>query len=304
MNDLHELLRDAVADVEPTDRLDDLRARTADPAHAAARPWFVAAGATVLVTAAAVTVFAVLDDGPTEPAHHHDHGTAMEPPAATELVPAYFLGETPQGVLLYREFDEVPAGDPLQGALDRIQQPAVDPDYTTGWEPGTLVAAAVVDGTIDVELAAGHHLRIDELAAQQVVYTLQGALGESLPVRFVQGDTVVLGPITAAPEADVLNPVSISDPAERNEYSGSFVARGRASSFEGTVPWQLRQGATVVREGFATATGAMGRLSPWEATVDLAGVAPGKYIFVALTDDPSDGEGPGPFADTRTISVR
>ena len=95
MNDLHDLLHDAVDDIEPADRLAELRARTASPAHAA-RPWFYAAGATVLATAAAVAVVAVMDGGPAPvgPSHegmHHSDGPSTTP--GPPLVPVYYLGD-------------------------------------------------------------------------------------------------------------------------------------------------------------------------------------------------------------------
>ena len=37
--------------------------------------------------------------------------------------------------------------------------------------------------------------------------------------------------------------------------------------------------------------------------IDVSDLAPGTYTFVAMTDDPSGGEGLGPFTDTRTIIV-
>ena len=86
---------------------------------------------------------------------------------------------------------------------------------------------------------------------------------------------------------------------------GSFVARGRANSFEATVPWQIRRGTDEpVAEGFATAEGTGDRLYRWETEVDVSDLAAGTYTFVAMTDDPSGGtEGFGPFTDTRTIIV-
>ena len=35
----------------------------------------------------------------------------------------------------------------------------------------------------------------------------------------------------------------------------------------------------------------------------MSDLTPGTYTFVAMTDDPSGGEGLGPFTDTRTIIV-
>ncbi len=56
-------------------------------------------------------------------------------------------------------------------------------------------------------------------------------------------------------------------------------------------------------DGFATAEGWVDKLYPWETDVDLSGVAPGSYTFAALTDDPSAARVPGPFEDTKTITV-
>jgi hypothetical protein len=124
-------------------------------------------------------------------------------------------------------------------------------------------------------------------------------------VRFLQ-DGEVLTTMDAAPQNDVLSLVSISDPAEGNSYSGSMIARGRASSYEATVPWELRnEDGEVVRSGSATAAGWMDRLYSWQTEVDLKGLPFGFYTFVALTDDPSGGaEGNGPYTDTRLITVR
>ena len=302
-DDLSTLLHDAVADVEPADRLEEIRARTSSPSRSAARPWFYAAGATVLATAATVAAFAVVDrhDGGDPGPSHHGHEMH------TELVPTYYVGDTPHGPRLFREFVIVSGDDPLSAALDRIQDQADDPDYRTSWPSGSFENATVVDGTIDVELGDADPVfagALETLAPQQVVYTLQGTLGQRLPVQFLQDGEPVGDPVDAAPQIDVLSLMSISDPAEGEEYSGSFTARGRASSYEATVPWEIRDGDTVVKKGFATAKGWMGRLYEWQAEVDLTGIAPGKYVFVAMTSDPSDGEGPGPFTDTRTIVVR
>ena len=69
---LSELFHDTVDEIEPTDRLAEIRARTTAPAPVA-RPWWYAAGGVVLATAAAVTAFAVLDveGGGSEREHHH-----------------------------------------------------------------------------------------------------------------------------------------------------------------------------------------------------------------------------------------
>jgi hypothetical protein len=307
VNDLTELLNDAVDDVEPTDRLEAIRARTAAPARAA-RPWWYAAGGVVLATAATVTVVAVVQGGPSGDGGHHDHDVATDPTVQTVLMPAYFLGDTPMGPRLYREFNQVRANDPLEGALARIQRPASDPDYATAWPHGSFTSAYLgtndtikVDlGTADVEGAGA-----EDLGVQQVVYTLQGTLGRQLPVQFVRDGEPVGAPVDALPQNDVLSLVNISDPAEGMAYSGSIIARGRANSFEATVPWEIQdEDGKQVLSGFATATGTQDRLYPWEVRIDVSDLPFGFYTLVAMTADPSEGEGPDPFTDTRTIIVR
>jgi Immunoglobulin-like domain of bacterial spore germination len=108
----------------------------------------------------------------------------------------------------------------------------------------------------------------------------------------------------AAPQNDVLAFVNVTEPAEGASVSGTFTASGVANSFEATVPWEIRdQDGKKVLDGFATAEGWGDHLYPWESQVDLSGLPPGTYTFVALTDDPSDGEGAGPTEDTKTITV-
>ena len=43
----------------------------------------------------------------------------------------------------------------------------------------------------------------------------------------------------------------------------------------------------------------MDKLYPWQTSVDVSGLAPGDYTFVAMTDDPSGGEGAARPVDTR-----
>lgn len=290
--DLSDLLHDAVSDVEPADRIDEIRDRVGSSPGGAARPWWYAAGGVVLATAAALTAFAVVG-GDGTPAGDHDGHVAT--PSETQVVAAYFVGDTERGPRLFREFDEVPAGDPLQAALDRIEQPASDPDYRTPWTETSFGEVRVHDDVIHVDVQDA--VLDDPLAVQQVVYTLQGALGERLPVSL--GDT----DHRAEPWQDVLNHVSISDPAEGEAYEGFMIARGRAYSFEATVGWEIRdEDGRVVLEGSTTAADST-RLAAWETRIDLAELASGSYTFEARTDDPTV-EPPGPDTDTRTIIVR
>lgn len=254
-------------------------------------------------------------------------GSPSEPsppaPSTTEAattVPAYFVGETPQGPRLYREFERV-LGDPYLEAFALLAAgEADDPDYLS-FVPSGAPSAVEHDegaGLIVVELpddgwttpTEGMDDARAELAVQQIVYTLQGVAQSRDPVEFRLGGTATTifgidsaGGIRNAPPLETLALVNITMPEEGQTVSGTFSANGLASSFEATVPWEIRQDGQVVADGFATAEGWMDKLYPWQTDVDVSGLAPGEYEFVALTDDPSGGEGGGPHEDSKTIIV-
>jgi len=111
-------------------------------------------------------------------------------------------------------------------------------------------------------------------------------------------------PLANGPVLETLALVNVTTPEQGASVSGTFTASGVASSFEATVPWEIRQDGEVVERGFSTAEGWMDKLYPWETEVDVSGLAPGDYQFVAMTDDPSGGaEGAGPTEDSKTITV-
>jgi len=317
---IRELLTDAVSDVEPAHRLAEIQARTARPDRRSR--WYVAGGA-MLATAAAVTTFAVVtnlggDDG-TTPDPAPDPTEAVE----THAVPAYYIGETPNGPRLYREFANVDATVPkLEASLSLLETGPADPDYPTAWGPDSFAGASVQGDVIYIELAdkslhdrpEGMSQAEAGLAIEQVIYTVQGAVGQGrLPVQFrLDGNPIneTLGeatsePLVESPQLDVLALVSISDPAENAVVSGSFTAKGVASAFEATVVWQIRDSdEAVVLQKFATAEGYLDRLWPWQTQVDVSELEPGTYTFVAITADGSGiSGGPGPTYDTRTIVI-
>jgi Immunoglobulin-like domain of bacterial spore germination/Sporulation and spore germination len=239
---------------------------------------------------------------------------------AESAVAVYYLGDGPRGPVLFREFQRSAAGDLLTDAVNRaIGGRPSDPDYHSGWVSGVTATASAAGSSIVVDLSgpAGTALADDprqgRLAIQQVVYTAQAALQDRRPVTFlIDGKPAssllgleVGGPVEAAPVLKTLSLMSITTPEEGQVVSGSFEASGVNNSFEASVSYEIRSGDQVVASGFGMAEGwGEDKLFPWTLTVDLAGVAPGTYAFVAMNDDPSGGEGPGPDIDTRTIVVQ
>lgn len=237
-------------------------------------------------------------------------------------VPVYFVGDTPQGPRLYREFREVPADNPLEEAAALVTAgDTLDPDYLTLFPGGAFASVAYDETAEEFHVVVGDdswNTAVDQtrkearLAVQQLVYTLQGVQQTRAPVKvFVQegGPAGLLfgidttDGVTNDPELDVLAFVNVTAPEEGSTVSDTFTASGVASSFEATVPWEIRQDREVVKHGFSTAEGWMDKLYPWETEVDVSDLAPGDYTFVAMTDDPSDGEGFGPTEDSKNITV-
>lgn len=113
------------------------------------------------------------------------------------------------------------------------------------------------------------------------------------------GDAVAEDPkVSAQPSEEPSAPprtsglITLRAPAEGATVSDSFEASGKANSPEANVPWEVRDttGETVL-EGAATAEGWVDKLYPWNTTVDVSELEPGVYLFIARTDDTSDGEG-------------
>lgn len=252
-----------------------------------------------------------------------DPTTSPGSTAGGSTVAVYLAGQTPQGLRLYREFRAVPAGDALVAAVGLLSGGDVlDPDYRSLF-PGGSFASVVHDedaGRIVAELRddgwverpadmTGSDAR---LAVQQLVHTAQAAVQERVPVVVtLDGTPTSLFGLDTADGVrnddplDVLALVSVTAPEQGGTVRGSFRASGVASAFEANVPWQLRRGDEVVLEGFATAEGWMDRLYPWQTEeIDVSGLEPGAYTFVASTGDASSGEGPGPTTDSKEIEVR
>jgi hypothetical protein len=257
--------------------------------------------------------------------------SATDTPTTTEptgtpveaAVPVYFAGDGPRGTVLFREFQPGIGADPVaQAAQAAVAGPALDPDYRSLWPAGTQATASYDGDVITVDLTgadlhdrpAAMTKRDAAIAIQQVVYSVQAAAQARAGVQLLldgQHTDQVLGspasePLTNAKGSDVLSQMSITAPEEGQQVSGSFKASGVNNAFEATFTWELRDSnGQVVANDFGTAEGCCesDKLFPWTADVDLTGVAPGTYTFVAMNDDPSGGEGKGPDVDTRTIVV-
>jgi hypothetical protein len=346
---LRDLLHDAVSDVEPRQGLDAIRART-KVTPMSARPWIFGVGGAVVATAATIVAFTVLADdtrptsGPqpagqpstTAESPTTDEGTPSEEPSQTAAaeetvaVPVYYLGDTPQGPRLYREFHESTADLPDQRLVaaisDAVQGEPLDPDYQSPWPAGIEVVEGAFEGSaggspimVGLRSEAGTSLaerpdgmtdQTAEMAVQQLVYTATAAVQETPGVQFkIDGkptDELLGVPIPeTVKRADPLSTqalVWIIDPAEGTTVEGAFEVSGVGAFHEANVLWQLRDGDRVVKQGHAMSLEAF-RIAPY--SFEVPAPPPGTYTLVVAQSDPSGGaEGSGPAQDTKTITVR
>jgi hypothetical protein len=267
--------------------------------------------------------------GATEPAATTSPAPTLTPtpaasPAATALeatVPVYYLTDTGTQLRLAREFRQVaaPDGPAVAAVAAMLQQPALDPDYSSPWNPATQVlAVAEQGGTITVDVtadarAADVGAEAAERAVQQLVYTVTAALQSNADVQLLVdgqpagelwGHVVWDEPIGRAPALDVRLLVQVNEPAQGATVPPTFTVSGEAAVFEANLPWRVEtpSGDLVVSGAAMTAEGQ--RFAPYEFEVTLPeGAEPGEYVLVVEEDDPSGGEGRPVMRDTKTVVV-
>ena len=257
---------------------------------------------------------------PPPPASPAMTATASDAPTAVPSSSAavravYWLGaaEDPRGPRLYREFGQRPTvDDPVRDALELMLagQP-FDPDYTSLWAEGTTVLGVTRDGdTAGVDLSRqattnGGGSAMEAMSLQQLVHTVTAAdpsltgvrlTVEGEPVETLWGATDTRQAVRRAPAAEVLGPVWID--LEEGATLAEQRFGGTATVFEATVSWQLRQGDTVVVEGFSTATTGAPERGAWEAT---ANAPPGDYALWAFESSAKDGS--ITWLDTKAVTL-
>jgi hypothetical protein len=274
---LRRLLSEAVSDIEPRDRIDELRASVHPSPHVVPmsrpRSWYAATG--IVATAAVIGVIAyltsVVGDKATDLGPATGGGTALPSVIATDTAapqasqdpskprfrPVYYLGHSPRGAVLYRQGTPfATALTPLQAAISGLAARPYDPDYRSAWSPGWLVSAELSDGVIRVELGSAPMSRPARMSArtayevvQSAVYTLQAATHSHAKVLFLRSGNVapmVLGvptdqPVGPGRASDVLSRMTITEPAVdgRRIPTGRMVVKGTDSQPLGTLVLRL-----------------------------------------------------------------
>ena len=289
------------------------------PTRALSRALAIVTGAALTLGLAGCDLGGKDAPGGTQPTHSTDAGVR---------VPAYFAGRTPQGLRLFLEQQDVQGTDRRAAAARSLlaARPR-DPDYRSLLPLASLDSNQVTEhragGRVTFSVAVGSQRWTRRpqgmsrgearLAVQELLYTLRAAAGDGSRAARIEfrldGRSVrFLGVPSGTPAASpvrTLAMVNVLAPDDRTVVTGdSISASGLADSFEAHVPWQvLDDRGRRVLNGFTTAKGWGRRLYPWQATVDIGSLQPGRYTFLAKTSNPSGREGFEPTEDTKTFRV-
>ncbi|MFF0270356.1 Gmad2 immunoglobulin-like domain-containing protein [Kribbella sp. NPDC004536] len=233
----------------------------------------------------------------------------------SQLVPVYWLGAqvgVPKktSTRLYRTWTTV-SGRPAEQAVRIMttKQPA-DPDYFSVWRGAAVNAVTRTEDAVTVDFKQLPKATLDpdvaRVAAQQLVYTVQGALKDNqTPIRVTQGGQTVprlfgqidtSEPLDRAQAADVQALVWIDSPYENEALDPKVTVQGVAAAFEATVNYQAMNLKTrEVRKGF-TNTKEGQTFSSYTFQLMLS---PGPWQISAYLISPADGS----ITDTDTKSI-
>jgi hypothetical protein len=237
--------------------------------------------------------------------------TVAPPVTTTAVVPVYYLGPLREGsdqLRLFREFvpASVPAPVTAEGKALAALRLAMGPApkgslYRSAWSGVTAESVVLGGDTIRVRLSAGS--RADAaLATEQLVWTVQAALGKSLPVRFELADggqqvsaghpasSTFTRPSDPNSVLEQVAPIWVDAPARNGSVAAGapLKVKGVASTFEATVEWELLRDGASFEKGFTTASiGAPGR-GNYEFTTKKPLTA-GSYVLRVFESSAKDG---------------
>lgn len=122
-----------------------------------------------------------------------------------------------------------------------------------------------------------------DTSVKKVFLTVDGKKVESLA-----GHVDATKPFTRGRTYDVLAPVWITSPTEGQVLKAEgFTLSGISSTFEANVAWKVYKDGKLFKEGSTTAAEAAPAWKRW--SVAVTGLAPGRYLFIALEYSAKDG---------------
>ena len=238
--------------------------------------------------------------------------TSPTPPAASPIsLPVYYLGPIVTGsdqVRLFREFVSTTTAGPSVpdakglAALRLAMAPAPSSSsYRSAWTGVTAESVTFGSTAITVRLSSGTR-DPSSLAAEQLVWTVQAAVGTTLPVRFELADggpTVSPGhPVASTysrPTAQIavleqVAPIWVDDPARGGVVRAGHPLKvtGLASTFEANLEWEVLRDGTRVDVGSTTASAAAPARGSYTFTTTKP-LGAGAYLLRVFASSAKDG---------------
>jgi hypothetical protein len=185
-------------------------------------------------------------------------GRGTPEPVRSTAVPVYWLGEkvgattAEPTVRLYRTWFKVDGRPALEAVRMMTSEDPGDPDYYSAWRGAQVSSVTRANGVVTVDFKRLPQTRLDEAAAnvatQQLVYTVQGALNSSRErVQVTQrgqaghllfGHVDTSRPFTRAEAGKVQALVWIDKPTDGQVTRSPITVTGIAAAFEATVNWR------------------------------------------------------------------
>ncbi len=239
-------------------------------------------------------------------------------PIQSAAVPVYWLGEkvgtkTQPAVRLYRTWAKIVQG---RLALEAVRimtskQPG-DPDYYSAWRGAEVNSVTRSEGVVTVDFKQLPQTRLDaaaaDVATQQLVYTVQGALNDPRdPVQITQqgraggllfGQVDTSRPLSRAEATKVQALVWIDNLTEGQITSTTLIVTGTAAAFEAQVNWRATNLKTRATMTSYTLTKEGQKFSPFAFPLKLT---PGQWRIEAYLVSAEDGRVTD--TDSKTVIV-
>jgi hypothetical protein len=236
------------------------------------------------------------------------------------VVPVYWLGDrvgSKRGpeVRLYRTWAKVQGRPATEAVRIMTTKASGDPDYYSVWRGAQLSSITRSAGLITVDFKRLPQTRLDPavatVAAQQLVYTVQGALeADSERIQITEqgrpgaklfGQIDTSSPLARAKANDVQALIWVTSPEDGTAASAPLKVTGYASAYEATLNWRIVSVKTgrVVAQGPARTSEAY-KFTPFAFVVDK--LPPGYYsveVFESSAEDGSDTS-----TDSKTFMIK
>ncbi|NEA35847.1 Gmad2 immunoglobulin-like domain-containing protein [Streptomyces sp. SID13031] len=239
----------------------------------------------------------------------------LEKPKAVRI---YWLGKvvgnkSGPDYRLYSTWTQV-KGQPAAEALQLMATPKVsnDPDYISPWEGATVASVRYTKSLIMVDFdklpTATLEPDMADMAAQQLVYTVQAALQHTAPVQITErgratsdlfGVIDTTTPLSRAQASNVQALVWIESPENNQTLKQPFTVTGTAATFEAQVDWKATNLKTnaVVKNYTNTKEGQ--KFSPYAFSPKLGS---GEWLIEVYLTSPEDGRITD--TDSKTVYVK